>query len=159
MSDRTQVGTIGDRGTDLPTSASQQQAIKPEMRDDLPRPAQGTSPSIEGLHTSIELSQVTIADIRRGNFSENLQLILKKFIEIAGKEETLPYLVISNFEKNPANKLFVQTALALMDDTSPDRREAYSKAAEKVRSQFGESLSKEEFEAFTAFKEAVGRMI
>ncbi|OGE86098.1 MAG: hypothetical protein A3J48_01495 [Candidatus Doudnabacteria bacterium RIFCSPHIGHO2_02_FULL_46_11] len=139
--------------SNLPNTERKQPAVVAQKR------APVRAVPVEALSSSQDVAALSLAQLRRGNFTENLQIVWSKISEIARQEGLLPYTILKSFYASPVNKLFLSTGWALMNDLSKDREAVFTKVSVQMENDHGESFTSEEFEAFADFREKLDHLM
>jgi hypothetical protein len=110
--------------------------------------------SLQEIKTIDGLKKVSVANLRQAPIKTQLQLIKSKVVSLAAANKALPYYAVIAFEASPLFKSYLEIGAAMMEDSNPDRRAAFSQAVQKT----GNELTLQEFEAIADLRKDIERL-
>ncbi|MBU6447702.1 hypothetical protein KGQ24_02595 [Patescibacteria group bacterium] len=117
-----------------------------------PKPSSGPAETI-ALRTPEDFARLTAAHLHGADPKEELQKVFDSMVVLGKKSEI--YEIISNFEKSPLYKTYIEMGIELLNDSDPDRDQAYQTVETAMQKSRRDFLTKEEFEAFADFRNKV----
>lgn len=117
-----------------------------------PKPSSEPAETI-ALRTPEDFARLTAAHLHGADPKAELQKVYDSMVVIGKKSEI--YDIISNFEKSPLYKTYIEMGIELLNDPDPDRDQAYQTVETAMQKSRREFLTKEEFESFADFRNKV----
>ncbi len=124
-----------------------------------PKPPTSHTPKmeIEAIVNAEDFAKIEPSNLHERDPHQELQKILVAMSSIA-KTSSL-FDIIKIFQTSPLYQAYLKIGLALLEDPSPDRDEAYEFVVDGLKKRHDHWLSKMEFEAFADFRKRLEQMI
>ncbi len=139
-----------------PAQPLQTQAAPPPRQEQQPhhQPLQPLDPAETiALRSSEDFARLTAAHLHGADPKEELQKVYDSMVVISKNSDI--YEIISNFEKSPLYKTYIEMGIELLNNQDADRQQAYETVESSMQKSRKEFLTKEEFEAFADFRNKI----
>jgi hypothetical protein len=114
---------------------------------------------ITAITTPEQLSQIGLFDADGVYFSEKLSQLKQRIVKLADEYQLPISRVAEYFYRSPLYQLFINMGVAVMNDnTAPDQKTAFEKVAANYKAARKETLSYEQFLAFSQFKKEISEL-
>lgn len=129
-------------------------AAEPQQAHHFTEPKLSSGPAETiALRTPEDFARLTAAHLHDADPKAELQKVYDSMLVLGKKSEI--YEIISNFEKSPLYKTYIEMGIELLNDPDPDRDQAYQTVETAMQKSRKDFLTKEEFEAFADFRNKV----
>jgi hypothetical protein len=109
------------------------------------------------LKSADDFAKIRAAHLHGSNFSDELKKIYDSMV-IIGKKSSI-YDVVQKFEQSALYRTYIETGIALLNDSNADREVAYGNVVKTLQAKGAEFLSKEEFEQFADFRKSLEQIL
>ena len=103
----------------------------------------------------IQLSRIKLPDLRKSGFENGLGLVKTKIQELSQSRGMPVKQIAASFFRSPAYAQYVNTVVAITNDTGGDQKAAFERVTRSLASAGKEYLNRDEFLAMHRFKKEI----